>query len=146
MAQSPVINALIQKRAEVGGIVADLEARTRQARADLLHIDATLALFDPTARPHEIRNKKPTPKGSGLFAIGEISERIRTALREAEAPIVAETIVRRAMTEKGLDPEEKVVRLALVRSFVWSLQRMYVTGGVQKTGLGLGALWARLPE
>ena len=30
-------------------------------------------------------------------------------------------------------------------SFVWSLQRMYVTGEVRKTGLGLGALWSALP-
>jgi hypothetical protein len=141
MATSIIINALIQKRAEIGGLITDLEARAKQARANLAHIDATLALFDPAARPHEIRNKRPTPRGAGVLAVGEISRRIRDALREASGPIMAESIVLRAMTEKGLDAEDKALRLGMVRSFVWSLQRMHVTGTVRKTGLGLGARW-----
>ncbi len=47
MAQSPVIYALIEKRGEVSGRIAELEELTRQARADLAHIDATLLMFDP---------------------------------------------------------------------------------------------------
>jgi hypothetical protein len=41
--------------------------------------------------------------------------------------------------------ERTCERLALVRSFVWSLQRMYVNGAVQKEGMGLGARWT-LPK
>ena len=47
MAQSPVVYALVDKRAEITGLIIDLERRTRQARADLVHVDATLHLFDP---------------------------------------------------------------------------------------------------
>ena len=42
MAQSLIIHALTEKRAEISGRIADLEERIRQARADLAHIDATL--------------------------------------------------------------------------------------------------------
>jgi hypothetical protein len=47
IAQSPVVYALVEKRAEITGLNIDLERRTRQARADLVQMDATLHLFDP---------------------------------------------------------------------------------------------------
>jgi hypothetical protein len=91
MAQSPVIYAPVAKRSEIGGIIADLEERTRQARADLAHIDATLRMFDPDAIPQQIRGKRPTRGRSGLFANGEISRRVRAALGDASQPISAES-------------------------------------------------------
>lgn len=140
MAQSPVVYALVAKRAEIAGIIADLEERTRQARADLAHVDATLRMFDPEAVPQSIKGKRPH-KGRGVFANGEISRRIRDALRDAREPIGAESIVRQAMADKGLDPEDKPARQALIRSFLWGLHRMNTIGTVQKVGHGLGARW-----
>ena len=87
MAQSPVIYALVEKRAEIGGTIADLEERTRQARANLAHLDATLRMFDPDAKPQSIKGKRPA-KGRGVFANGEISRRIRGALRDAREPVL----------------------------------------------------------
>jgi hypothetical protein len=43
---------------------------TRQARADLAHIDATLLLFDPDMTPDTIRAKAPVKGRSGYFANG----------------------------------------------------------------------------
>ena len=77
MAQSPIIYALVAKRSEIGGIIADLEELARQARADLAHIDATLRMFDPDAIPQQIRHKRPAKGRSGPFANGEISRRVR---------------------------------------------------------------------
>lgn len=140
MSTSPVIHALIAKRAEVSGIIADLEERTRQARADLVHIDATLRLFDPDTDPDQIAAKKPARR-QRWFGNGEISRRIREALRDATEPVAAEAIVRAAMADKGLDPEDKAIRQELNRSFLWALHRLHVTGEVQKVGHGLGARW-----
>ena len=145
MAQSPVIYALVAKRSEIGGIISDLEERTRQARADLAHIDATLLLFDPDAIPQQIRDKRPAKGRSGLFANGEISRRGRAALRDAVEPISAESVVRQAITDKGLDPEDKPMRQAMIRSFLWALHRMQTAGTVQRLGKGLGARWALGP-
>jgi len=144
MSQPLIITGLMAKRAEVSGIVSDLEERTRQTRADLAHIDATIRLFDPNARPEAIPGKRPASR-NGWFAAGEISRRIRDDLREAREPIAAEAIVRRAMVAKGLDPEDKMIRQQLNRSFLWALHRMQVSGTVQKTGNGLGAKWG-LPQ
>ena len=136
-----VISGLTAKRAEVSGIIADLEERTRQARADLAHIDATLRLFDPDVNIGAIRSKQPAKSRSGLFANGEISRRIREALRDATEPVVAGAIVASAMTDKGLSPDDKPMRIALTRSFLWALHRMHVSGTVRKEGHGLGARW-----
>jgi hypothetical protein len=142
MAQSIIIHALTEKRAEVSGIIADLEERTRQARADLAHIDATLRLFDPDVKIGAIRAKQPAKARSGPFAPGEISKRCREALRDAKEPLAAETIVRAAMADKGLPVDDKAMRIAMIRSFLWALHRLHVEGQVQKVGHGLGARWA----
>jgi hypothetical protein len=107
MAQSPVIYALVEKRGEVSGRIAELEELTRQTRADLAHIDATLLMFDPDMKPATIRAKAPAKGRSGYFANGEISKRCREAIRLADGePVAAESIVRQAMTDKGLDPDD----------------------------------------
>ena len=58
MAQSHVIGALRNKRAELAGIVRQLEQQLVQQRANLAHLDATMRLFDPDIRPKEIRPKQ----------------------------------------------------------------------------------------
>jgi hypothetical protein len=141
MAQSIIIGALIEKRSEVSGIIADLEERTRQSRADLAHVDATLRLFDPEIEVSAIRGKKPSTK-STLFANGEISKRCREAIRRANGePVAGEDIVKQAMADKGLDVGDKMARLKLNRSFLWALHRMHVSGTIAKVGHGLGARW-----
>jgi hypothetical protein len=139
MAQSIIIGALIEKRSEVSGIIAELEERTRQSRANLAHIDATLRLFDPEIKVATIRGKKP-PTKSSLFANGEISKRCREAIRRAGGdPVAAEDIVRQAMTDKGLDTGDRLARLKMNRSFLWALHRMHVAGTIAKVGHGAPA-------
>lgn len=138
----PLVHGLITKRAEVSGIIADLEERMRQERANLAHIDATLLLFDPDLKPKTIRPVRPAKGRSGLFANGEISRRCREAIRKAAPePVSAELVVRQAMTDKGLDPEDKALRQDMLRRFLWAMHRMHVAGIVGKTGNGLGARW-----
>src|ERR1700722_8836435 len=107
MSHSPVVHGLITKRAEVSGVIADLEEQMRQERANLAHIDATIRLFDPDMNPKAIRPVRPAKGRSGLFANGEISRRCREAAPE---PVSAESVVRQALTDKGLDPEDKALR------------------------------------
>lgn len=142
MSHSPVIHGLVAKRAEVSGIIADLEERMRQERANLAHVDATIRLFDPEMNPRGIKPIRPAKGRSGLFANGEISRRCRDAIRKASPePVSAELVVRQAMTDKGLDPEDKVVRQDMIRRFLWAMHRMQVAGIIGKVGNGMGARW-----
>jgi hypothetical protein len=102
MAQSVIINGLIDKRAELSALITDLEERKHQARADLAHIDAPLRLFDPQAVPASIKPKAPAAPRSGFFANGEISRRCREAVRQAGGdPVSAEDIFRRPVDHGG---------------------------------------------
>lgn len=141
MAQSLIIHGLVEKCSEVSGIIADLEERTRQARASLAHIDAVIRLLDPDTDIDGIKPKRPAGTRFGVFGNGEISRRVREAIRDAREPVAAEDIVRQAMTEKGLSPDDKHARQAIVRSFLWALHRMHVAGTVAKVGHGFGARW-----
>jgi hypothetical protein len=146
MAQSPVINALIEKRSEIGGIVADLEDRISHALSDLAHIDAALRMFDPNIRLKNITIRRPLAKRNDGFANGEVSRRIREALRNTPELVRADAIVRQMMADKGLDPGDKSKRQPLLRSSLWALHRLHARGDVQKVGHGLGAKWALPPE
>ena len=73
MAQSPVIYAPIEKRSELSGAIEELERKAKQARADLMHIDATLRLFDPDIQPSRIRSKQPAPQRLSYFEPSEMS-------------------------------------------------------------------------
>ena len=144
MAQSIIIHALAEKRAEVSGQIAALEARIRQFRADLAHIDATLLLFDPDAKPPEIKPRRPPHKRQdGMFQEGEISQRCRDIVRRAgSVPMSAEEIVRTAMADKGLDPGDGRLRRDLMGRFFMALHRLHRVGHIRKIGHGIGTQWA----
>ena len=64
MAETHVIGALRHKRAELAGMLRQLEQQLAQQRANLTHVDATMRLFDPDIRPKDILPnglKKRTP-------------------------------------------------------------------------------------
>jgi len=57
MAESHVVSALVNKRAEIAGMIARTE-QLGQFRADLVHLDAALRLFAPGLEPKTIPPKK----------------------------------------------------------------------------------------
>jgi len=54
MAESHVVSALVNKRAEIAGMIARTEQQLGQFRADLVHLDATIRLFAPGMEPQTI--------------------------------------------------------------------------------------------
>jgi hypothetical protein len=50
MAEPHVIGALRNKRAELDGMLRQLEQQLAQQRTNLAHVDATMRLFDPDLR------------------------------------------------------------------------------------------------
>ena len=60
MAEMHVIGALRHKRAELAGMLRQLEQQLVQQRANLTQVDATMRLFDPDIRPKDIR---PSSRG-----------------------------------------------------------------------------------
>src|SRR4051812_46781955 len=129
MSTSPVINALIEKRAELAGYLADLERRAIQCRADLVHLDSTLRMFKPDFEPDGIAPKAPAPRRSQYFPKGGISRFCLDTLRRAKGvPISAHDIAARAMRERGLNLDDARLKADFVRRVQWSLNSIRKRG------------------
>ena len=103
MAEPHVVSALVRKRAELAGEIEAAEKRVARLRADLLHLDATLRLFDAEAEPLAIPPKRPWRR-TGWFRNGELPRRVLDALRAAVSePLCAGEITARIMADKGLE-------------------------------------------
>jgi hypothetical protein len=140
MAESHVVSALVNKRAEIAGMIARTQQQLDKFRADLGHLDAILRLFAPTVKPETIPAKR-IRRADPLFEHGELSRRVLDALRRAGAPILAPDLVRSVMIDNGLDPADR----ASVTRVQWkvrdTLNRLNKRGLLVSEGVGHGVLW-----
>jgi hypothetical protein len=105
MAEAHVVAALKDKRAELSGVIADLEKRLGQHRANLLHVDAVLRLFAPEFEPAAIR-PKAVRRQNEWFRPGELARLVLDILRVAPAPLTIREITAQVMPRRGLDPQD----------------------------------------
>ena len=131
MAEPLVVGNLKDKRAELSGIIDDLEKRINQHRADLVHVDAVLRLFVPDIMPETIAPKPPRRR-SAWFAPGELARMVLDILRVAPAPLSIKEITSQVMLRRGLDPHDartaeqvrKLVNNALTRQDAGLVERI----------------------
>src|SRR5437016_1072425 len=106
-AEQPVaVNALRNKRAEITGQIAMYEREVARLRAELVHLDATLRLFDPGTDPAAIEPLRRFPRRTEYFARGEVTKRVYDALRDAPE-IRAQDIADQAMLDKGMPDTDR---------------------------------------
>jgi hypothetical protein len=89
-------------------MIAMHEGEARRLRAELIHIDAVLRLFDPETDPEGLPIRKAFPRRMAYFAKGEVSRRVYDALREGTT--AANELAEAAMTEKGISEDDRHVR------------------------------------
>jgi hypothetical protein len=141
------ISRLIAKRAEIAGMVVELEEELNQCRADLTHIDGALRLLradlDPTTIPPRERRYKRTH----YFAHNELSRLCMDMLRQSIGePLTAEEITIRIMTAKGLDVRDARLRGAARVQIGAVLKRLSRKQIAVPSGKGVGATWRLLPS
>jgi hypothetical protein len=105
MAESHVVSALVAKRSEVAGLIADLERKTAQQRADLVHVEAVLRLYAPELEPDCIPSRI-VRRRNGWFKPGELVRMVLDTLRVAPAPMPTREIAAAVMVRHGLDPAD----------------------------------------
>jgi hypothetical protein len=140
MAESHVVSALVNKRAEIAGMIARTEQQLGQFRADLVHLDAALRLFAPGLEPKTIPAKK-IRQADLWFAQGELSRRVLDALRRAGEPIRAPDLVRAVMIDKGLDPGDRPSFARVQWKIRDTLKHLNKRGLLAPDGVGHGVLW-----
>ncbi len=125
------------KRAELAGLIAMHERQVEQLRADLVHIDAALRLFDPSTDPADRGSRRRFPRRTEYFARGEVTRRVYDALREAPE-VRAQDIAEQAMHDKGLPETDRVLRRDFVFRFLNVMHDMKRRGKLAKIGHGPG--------
>lgn len=144
MADPHVISALRSKRAEVAGLIFDLERQIAQHRADLVHLDGVLRLYQPERDPAEIRPKRSVHRNR-YFATGELARLCREAFRDAFGSLTTADIVASVITAKGFDAGDRTLQTAIGGLVKATLAPMTRRGVVEKIGQRRDARW-RLAE
>lgn len=144
MDNTSVVAGLLAKRAEIQKAIAAVERearkQTRQHRAAMAKIDATIELFEPGVVA--AKRKQSMGERSIHFATGELTRRCQTALREANGqPVTADQIAVAAMREKHLDMGDGELRQDITRRILWTLNRLMGRKAVVKAGWGASARW-----
>jgi hypothetical protein len=122
MAETHVIGALRNKRAELAGMLRQLEQQLAQQRANLAHLDATMRLFDPDIRPNDIRFKQPRERNA-WFRQGECLRLIYDELREATQPATTRELAERIMRLKAIPASDDQRRERIQKTLLASLNR-----------------------
>lgn len=113
MAEPHVVSALRDKRAEISGVIEDMERRIAQHRADLVHVDAVLRLYAPDLEPESIA-PKAVRKRNDWFRPGELSRMVLDILRIAPEPLSTRDIAGQVMERRCLDAgDERTVKLVM---------------------------------
>lgn len=111
MAEPHVVSALRDKRAEISGVIDDMERRIARRRADLVHVDAVLRLYAPELEPNSIA-PKTVRRGNGWFGPGELSRMVLDVLRIAPVPMTLKAITAEVTMRRRLDvTDERTARL-----------------------------------
>jgi hypothetical protein len=122
MAETQVVSALRNKRAELAGMLRQLEQQLAQQRANLAHVDATMRLFDPDIRPKDIRPKQPRTRNA-WFRQGECLRLIYDELREATQPVTTRELAERIMRLKAIPTADNDRRDRIQKTLLASLNR-----------------------
>ena len=118
MTEIRTVTALRSKRAEIISSIAHYEKRIAQARADLSHVNASIALFAVTGEPGTVPPYVDTHR---LFARGELMTLCKQCL--ASGPKTTKELALHVMAAKGLDTGDKVLAHAMATRLIHALRQ-----------------------
>ena len=122
MAEVDVISLLRDKRTELTGMVVQMERQLAQRRMDLMHLDATMQLFDPAIRPGEVHPRQERAR-SIWFGGDECLRLIYDELREAPEPLTTRDLAERIMRVKAMAVADERRRELIQKTILGSLNR-----------------------
>jgi hypothetical protein len=117
-----VVTTLTDRRARLAGQVRKLEEQLGQARANLIHIDAVIRIFDPAYNP-ELIAPKETRERSGWFENGEMPRLVLDTLRAAREPLTVRQISLAIAERRGFDPADKALLTVIDKRVDRSMRR-----------------------
>jgi hypothetical protein len=145
-AEQPVaVGALVAKRAKMAGEIEMHQREIDRLRAELVHLDATLRLFDPYAVPDDILPKRTWPRRTDYFARGELTRLVFEAIRDNGTTSAGE-LAAAAMAARSIPESDGATRRDFVSRFINTLHDLLRRGTVEKIGRGHGVRWRLAPK
>jgi hypothetical protein len=135
--QPIAVNALRNMRARIAGEIEMHSREIDRLRSALIHLDATLLLFDPETNPEDIAPRKRNPKRLHYFGPGEQSRRVLEAVRD-HGSTSARELALAAMADKGFPESDRQVRREFVSRFMKALHNQERRGTIERIGNGRG--------
>jgi hypothetical protein len=131
-----VVSGLIAKRAELAGVIDQLQRQLDQYRADLTHIDGALRILASDLDPEAIRPKR-IYRRNRYFARNELSRLCLGVFRETAAEAMSvDEIARQVIVAKGFAVSDAVLRTAIRDQVGNIVKRLQGRGEVVRTGSG----------
>jgi hypothetical protein len=126
MAETHVVSGLVEKRAEMAGLIEHHRKEMARLVGDLAHLDATLKLFAPeldlrTLRAKEHRWRNPH------FRPGEVPRFILDTLRQVGGALTSRAMAERALSVKGLESTAETLA-AMQKSLLIALNTLTARG------------------
>lgn len=142
--QPIAVNALRIRRARITGEIEMHNREIDRLRTELIHLDATLRLFDPETDPNDVPALHRYPKRTEWFARGEVTRRVYESLRD-EGVISPRGLAKRAMVEKSIFETDRKVRNSIAALFTNVAYNLTQRGKLVKIGRGPDARWKLAP-
>ena len=144
MNQPLIVTQLLAKRAEVEAQIESLQTRLVEARADLLHIVATIRLFDceavegaPAKAYHGVAK---AVRRSELFVL------CREALEASSEPLCTRQLASHVIVSENWDRNDRRLRLTIAHRVGAMMTRFEKRGIVRSVGArDRATLWALTP-
>lgn len=135
MGEPIAVLALRRRRDHICGVIAEYERKIKDAQHDLVHVVASLRLFELTGDPSEF---PPYIDLNRLLRRGETTKICLAALA-AEGPLDTRELAQRVMCAKGLNPADKVLGQAIALRIVQTLRlkRTKLDGSERRKGVTL---------
>jgi len=138
MTEIRTVTTLRSKRAEILASISLYEKRLAQARADLAHVTACIAIFEASGDQEGVSSYVDTHR---LFARGEMIALCKEAL--ASGPKTTKELALHVMAAKGLDTGDKVLAHAMAQRMIHALRQQWRRGGLSEAGKERGVrVWA----
>jgi hypothetical protein len=138
--QPIAVNALRNRRAKIVGEIEFHQGRIGKLRTDLVHLDATLRLFDPATDPDDIGPRQHRATRTHYFEKGELARRIYAALRESDTTCAIDLAIA-AMADREIDKSDTKIRKDFVGRFSNQLHDFGRRRIIERIGNGPGVRW-----
>jgi hypothetical protein len=142
--QPVAVNALRNMRSRIAGEIEMHGREIDRLRAELVHLDYTLKLFDPALDPEDLPALQRRPRRTEWFAKGEVTQRVYEAARD-KGIIWPREIAKAAMVAKGIPETDKLTTRDIISRFANVVYDLTRRGQLEKIGHGQGARWKLAP-